>query len=115
MAFVVGLIDHLREAGHRTLIFSQSRKMLDIIEKVLQTRGHQLLRLDGTVTGSANRQALINRFTEHPERYSAFLLTTQVGGIGLTLTAADRVVIIDPSWNPATDNQVIFEILCAGV
>lgn len=35
-----------------------------------------------------------------------FLLTSQVGGLGLTLTAADRVIIVDPAWNPAVDNQV---------
>ena len=36
-----------------------------------------------------------------------FLLTSQVGGLGLTLTAADRVIVVDPSWNPATDNQAV--------
>lgn len=36
-----------------------------------------------------------------------FLLTTQVGGLGLTLTAADRVIIVDPAWNPSTDNQSV--------
>ena len=36
-----------------------------------------------------------------------FLLSSGVGGLGLTLTAADRVVIVDPSWNPATDNQAV--------
>ena len=36
-----------------------------------------------------------------------FLLTSQVGGLGLTLTAADRVIVVDPSWNPSTDNQAV--------
>ena len=36
-----------------------------------------------------------------------FLLTSQVGGLGLTLTAADRVIIVDPSWNPALDDQSV--------
>ena len=36
-----------------------------------------------------------------------FLLTSQVGGLGLTLTAADRVIVVDPAWNPSTDNQSV--------
>lgn len=51
-------------------------------------------------------QARVSRFqssTEHP----VFLLTSQVGGLGLTLTAADRVIIVDPAWNPSVDNQSV--------
>ncbi|CAM9945669.1 unnamed protein product, partial [Heterosigma akashiwo] len=41
------------------------------------------------------------------ERYKAFLLSTKVGGFGITLTGASRVVIYDPSWNPAEDSQAV--------
>lgn len=51
-------------------------------------------------------QALVQEFqTTHD--IPVFLLTTQVGGLGLTLTAADRVIIVDPAWNPSTDNQSV--------
>ncbi|XP_050166743.1 DNA excision repair protein ERCC-6-like [Myiozetetes cayanensis] len=106
MQFLVGLLERLREEGHRTLVFSQSRKMLDIIELVLSRRQFRILRIDGTVTHLTEREKRINAFQSNTN-YSVFLLTTQVGGVGITLTAASRVVIFDPSWNPATDAQAV--------
>uniref|UniRef100_W5UDP1 DNA excision repair protein ERCC-6-like n=1 Tax=Ictalurus punctatus TaxID=7998 RepID=W5UDP1_ICTPU len=106
LRFLLSLMESLRDEGKRTLIFSQSRKMLDIIERVLTNRKFRLLRVDGTITQLAERERRIALF-QTDARYSVFLLTTQVGGVGLTLTAANRVVIFDPSWNPATDAQAI--------
>ena len=51
-------------------------------------------------------QALVQRFQTRGN-IPVFLLTSQVGGLGLTLTAADRVIIVDPAWNPSTDNQSV--------
>ncbi|KAG8144439.1 hypothetical protein E2320_012950 [Naja naja] len=104
LSVLVGLLERLQYEGHRTLVFSLSRKMLDIIERVLTHRGFKLMRIDGTVTQLAEREKRIGMFQKGAD-YSVFLLTTQVGGTGLTLTAASRVVIFDPSWNPATDAQ----------
>ncbi|CAG5917092.1 unnamed protein product, partial [Menidia menidia] len=106
LVFLLALLEKLREEGHRTLVFAHYRKVLDIIERILGNRGFKVLRLDGTITQLAERERLISRFQED-RRYSVFLLTTQVGGVGITLTAADRVVIYDPSWNPATDAQAV--------
>ncbi|XP_035397284.1 DNA excision repair protein ERCC-6-like isoform X1 [Cygnus atratus] len=106
MLFLVRLLERLREEGHRTLVFSQSRKMLDIIEQVLSRRQFKIMRIDGTVTHLTEREKRISAFQSNKD-YSVFLLTTQVGGVGITLTAANRVVIFDPSWNPATDAQAV--------
>uniref|UniRef100_A0A8C5S4K6 DNA excision repair protein ERCC-6-like n=1 Tax=Laticauda laticaudata TaxID=8630 RepID=A0A8C5S4K6_LATLA len=106
LSILVALLERLQYEGHRTLVFSLSRKMLDIIERVLTHRGFKLMRIDGTVTQLAEREKRIGMFQKGAD-YSVFLLTTQVGGIGLTLTAASRVVIFDPSWNPATDAQAV--------
>uniref|UniRef100_A0A8D0F7C5 DNA excision repair protein ERCC-6-like n=1 Tax=Strix occidentalis caurina TaxID=311401 RepID=A0A8D0F7C5_STROC len=106
MLFLVGLLERLREEGHRTLVFSQSRKMLDIIEHVLSCRQFKIMRIDGTIAHLTEREKRINAFQSNKD-YSVFLLTTQVGGVGITLTAASRVVIFDPSWNPATDAQAV--------
>ena len=51
-------------------------------------------------------QDLVRRF-QTTASIPLFLLTSQVGGLGLTLTAADRVIVVDPSWNPSTDNQAV--------
>lgn len=106
LVFLFALLERLREEGHRTLVFAHYRKVLDIIERILGNRGFKVMRLDGTITQIAERERRITLF-QTDERYSVFLLTTQVGGVGITLTAANRVVIYDPSWNPATDAQAV--------
>uniref|UniRef100_A0A3Q1EXG7 DNA excision repair protein ERCC-6-like n=1 Tax=Acanthochromis polyacanthus TaxID=80966 RepID=A0A3Q1EXG7_9TELE len=106
LVFLFALLERLREEGHRTLVFAHYRKVLDIIERILGNRGFKVLRLDGTIKQIAERERRISLF-QTDNRYSVFLLTTQVGGVGITLTAANRVVIYDPSWNPATDAQAV--------
>uniref|UniRef100_A0A3Q3DZY5 DNA excision repair protein ERCC-6-like n=1 Tax=Labrus bergylta TaxID=56723 RepID=A0A3Q3DZY5_9LABR len=106
LVFLFALLEQLRNEGHRTLVFAHYRKVLDIIERILGNRGFKVLRLDGTITHVAERERRITLF-QTDKRYTVFLLTTQVGGVGITLTAADRVVIYDPSWNPATDAQAV--------
>jgi hypothetical protein len=51
-------------------------------------------------------QELVRKF-QATASIPVLLLTSQVGGLGLTLTAADRVIVVDPSWNPSTDNQAV--------
>ncbi|XP_053376504.1 DNA excision repair protein ERCC-6-like [Mercenaria mercenaria] len=113
LLFLVELLDRLKVESHRCLVFSQSRKMLDIMQKVITNRGHKVMRLDGTIAQVYEREQRIQKFQTDPS-YSVFLLTTQVGGVGLTLTAADRVVIFDPSWNPATDAQAVDRVFRIG-
>ncbi|CAG5051886.1 unnamed protein product [Parnassius apollo] len=103
MTVVQSLLKIWQKQGHRTLIFSQSRAMLCILEQHLQSQGFKYLKMDGTVSVSL-RQNLIKTFNESKE-YLVFLATTRVGGLGVNLTGADRVIIYDPDWNPATDNQ----------
>ncbi|XP_007667463.2 DNA excision repair protein ERCC-6-like isoform X2 [Ornithorhynchus anatinus] len=106
LMFLMALLKRLQREGHQTLVFSQSRKMLDIIERLLTNTHFKILRVDGTIAQLGEREKRISLFQKNKD-YSVFLLTTQVGGVGLTLTAATRVVIFDPSWNPATDAQAV--------
>ncbi|XP_038212173.1 DNA excision repair protein ERCC-6-like [Zerene cesonia] len=103
MSVVHSLLKIWQKQGHRTLIFTQSRAMLCILEQHLQNFEFKYLRMDGSVS-VGQRQSLIKTFNENPE-YLVFLATTRVGGLGVNLTGADRVIIYDPDWNPATDNQ----------
>lgn len=112
LAFLVELLDDLKKNGHRTLVFSQSTRMLDIIQKVLTNRRFELARLDGRVK-MKERDAFVTAFQES-NSIDVYLLTTQVGGVGLTLTNADRVVIYDPSWNPGSDAQAIDRVYRIG-
>lgn len=99
------LIEQLRKNGHRILIFSQSTKMLDIIQRVL-TRIKGIRRIDGK-TKERERQQFVDEFNSERNGIQVMLLSTKAAGIGLTLTGADRAIIYDPSWNPAEDSQAI--------
>lgn len=100
------LCDDLMREGHRTLVFSQSKRMLNVVGVVLRARGVAFERLDGDTASSLERQATIQRFSDSPN-IPFFLITTGVGSEGITVTAADRVIILDPSWNPARDSQAV--------
>ncbi|XP_021677310.2 protein CHROMATIN REMODELING 24 isoform X2 [Hevea brasiliensis] len=105
ISFMLSLLDDLIPKGHNILIFSQTRKMLNLIQESLLSNGYKFLRIDGT-TKASDRVKIVNDFQEG---FGApiFLLTSQVGGLGLTLTKADRVIVVDPAWNPSTDNQSV--------
>lgn len=89
--------------GQRVLLFTQSRQMLDILEVFVREKAYSYLKMDGT-TAIASRQPLIARYNEDKSIF-IFLLTTKVGGLGVNLTGANRVIIFDPDWNPSTDTQ----------
>eukprot|EP00004_Rigifila_ramosa_P024784 TRINITY_DN7271_c0_g1_i1.p1 TRINITY_DN7271_c0_g1~~TRINITY_DN7271_c0_g1_i1.p1 ORF type:complete len:1067 (+),score=232.72 TRINITY_DN7271_c0_g1_i1:435-3203(+) len=103
--FLFQLLPRLRESGDRVLIFSQSTRMLDLLEICLRSYRFSFLRIDGS-TKAGDRQERVNVFNTTPSCF-CFLLTTQVGGVGLNLNGANRVIIMDPSWNPSADNQAV--------
>ncbi|CAI5508303.1 unnamed protein product [Closterium sp. Naga37s-1] len=89
--------------GDKVLLFSHSVKMLDVLQRFLEARGISFSRLDGS-TSTATRQALVHGFNSSPS-IKVFLISTKAGGIGLNLVSANRVIIFDPTWNPAHDLQ----------
>lgn len=105
LSFIMSLLRKLLEEGHHVLIFSQTRKMLNLIQEAILLEGYKFLRIDGT-TKISERERIVKDFQEGPGA-QIFLLTTQVGGLGLTLTKAARVIVVDPAWNPSTDNQSV--------
>ncbi|BAS91802.1 SNF2 domain-containing protein ENL1 isoform X2 [Oryza sativa Japonica Group] len=105
LSFMMSLLQNLVSEGHNVLIFSQTRKMLNIIQEAIILEGYKFLRIDGT-TKISERERIVKDFQEGPGA-PIFLLTTQVGGLGLTLTKAARVIVVDPAWNPSTDNQSV--------
>ncbi|XP_023563023.1 DNA excision repair protein ERCC-6 [Octodon degus] len=103
MIVVESLLKIWHKQGQRVLLFSQSRQMLHILEVFLRAQRYSYLKMDGSTT-IASRQPLITRYNEDASIF-VFLLTTRVGGIGVNLTGANRVIIYDPDWNPSTDTQ----------
>lgn len=92
---------------HRVLIFCQLKQMLDLIQNMISKELPQLsfLRLDGSVP-VGNRMDIVNKFNADPS-IDILLLTTHVGGLGLTLTGADVVIFVDHDWNPMKDLQAM--------
>eukprot|EP00948_MAST-09A_sp_MAST-9A-sp1_P001703 g1703.t1 len=93
-----------KKERHHVLLFTQTREMLDIVENYVVEKQYSYFRMDGT-TPSVKRQGLVDAFNQPKSAPFLFLMTTRVGGLGLNLTQASRVVIIDPDWNPCTDVQ----------
>ena len=104
MQVVKALLELWKDQGNKTLLFAQHRIMLDILEKFIQSMGgFNMRRMDGN-TPIKNRQGMVDEFNQNKEAH-VFLLTTKVGGLGINLTGANRVIIYDPDWNPSTDIQ----------
>ena len=97
------LLHRYEKAGDRVLIFARSTKSLDFIQRFTNEKGYVSLRLDGNVS-SKKRIAVVEQF-QSDNTIFLFLISTLAGGLGLNLTAANRVVIYDVNWNPSHDDQ----------
>jgi len=91
--------------NHKALIFSQFLGMLALIRAELEKKGIPYVYFDGG-TSSKERERAIQEF-QHNDECRIFLISLKAGGIGLNLTAADYVYIVDPWWNPAVEQQAI--------
>ena len=98
------LLVQIAEGGHRVLIFSQFRGMLDRIEQELPDLGLTSFKITGS-TPSQERQEMTKSFNQG-ER-DVFLISLKAGGVGLNLTGADTVILVDLWWNPAVESQAI--------
>ncbi len=90
---------------HKALVFSQFLGMLGLIREKLTEMGIRYEYFDGS-TSSADREKAIQSF-QNDEEVRVFLISLKAGGVGLNLTAADYVYIVDPWWNPAVEQQAI--------
>jgi superfamily II DNA or RNA helicase len=92
-------------SDHKILVFSQFLGMLQIVRERLAASGINTLYLDGS-TKPADRGQLVKQFQEDATQ-QVFLISLKAGGVGLNLTAADYVYLLDPWWNPAAEDQAI--------
>jgi len=100
------LVPQLREIideGHKALVFSQFTTFLGLLRRQLDAEGIPYLYLDGR---TRDRQERVEKFQSDPE-CPLFLISLKAGGLGLNLTAADYVYLLDPWWNPAVEAQAI--------
>ncbi len=101
LARLMELLEEAQRGDHRVLVFSQFTSMLSLIRNELDTEGVDYAYLDGA---TRDRAVVVDRF-QKPDGPPVFLISLKAGGYGLTLTAADTVVLFDPWWNPAVEAQ----------
>jgi len=94
-------LEESRDLGHRALIFSQWTSLLDLVEQRLTPKEIRFSRLDGS---TRNRDQVVSQF-QKDDGPPVMLLSLKAGGVGITLTAADHIYILDPWWNPAAEDQ----------
>jgi len=97
------LLTEVIEEGHKALVFSQFTSFLQQLVPLLEKRGIVFEYLDGR---TKDRAARVRRFQEDPA-CPVFLVSLKAGGLGLNLTAAEYVFILDPWWNPAAEAQAV--------
>ncbi|BFZ57202.1 Putative ATPase [Savitreella phatthalungensis] len=101
------LLQELFRRNHKVLVFSQFTSMLDIIEVWSEdVMKWQICRIDGN-TGQDARQKMIDDFNSTSSAARLFLLSTRAGGLGISLTASDTVILFDSDWNPQNDLQAM--------
>jgi SNF2 family DNA or RNA helicase len=98
---LLDLLQTLVESKHKTVIFSQYTRMLQIMKEDFELRGIKFSYLDGS---SKNRLEVVKQFNEDPS-ISVFLVSLKAGGTGLNLVGADTVIHYDMWWNPAVESQ----------
>ena len=96
-------LEELIDEGHKSLVFSQFTSMLSIVRQHLDDRGIRYAYLDGKTKA---RQQVVEEFQNDPD-CPVFLISLKAGGLGLNLTAAEYVFLLDPWWNPAVEAQAI--------
>jgi SNF2 family DNA or RNA helicase len=89
--------------GHKALVFSQFTAFLGLLRRQLDREGIPYLYLDGR---TRDRREKVEQFQSDPA-FPLFLISLKAGGLGLNLTAADYVYLLDPWWNPAVEAQAI--------
>lgn len=100
---VLQKLETVIEEGHKVLVFSQFVKHLSIFRHYLDENNIKYCYLDGSTT---NRQEQVDIF-QNDESIKIFLISLKAGGLGLNLTAAEYVFLLDPWWNPAIEAQAI--------
>lgn len=89
--------------GDKVLVFSHSVRLLRILQHLFTNTSYTISYLDGSLSYE-QRQEVVDTFNSDPTQF-VFLISTKAGGVGLNITSANKVVIIDPHWNPSYDLQ----------
>ena len=98
-----------QDTNDKIVLISNYTQTLDIFDKLCRSRNYGVLRLDGTMNVN-KRQKLVDKFNDPDGDEFVFLLSSKAGGCGLNLIGANRLVLFDPDWNPAADQQALARV-----
>lgn len=98
-----------QDTNDKIVLISNYTQTLDMFDKLCRHRGYGSLRLDGTMNVT-KRQKLVDKFNNPDGAEFVFLLSSKAGGCGLNLIGANRLVLFDPDWNPAADQQALARV-----
>lgn len=97
------------ETNDKIVVISNYTRTLDLIERMCRYKRYGSLRLDGTMTIN-KRQKIVDKFNDPEGPEFIFLLSSKAGGCGINLIGANRLVLMDPDWNPAADQQALARV-----
>ncbi|SCU85020.1 LANO_0C03114g1_1 [Lachancea nothofagi CBS 11611] len=97
------------ESDDKIVLISNYTQTLDLIERMCRTSHYAVVRLDGTMNIN-KRQKLVDRFNDPEGQDFIFLLSSKAGGCGINLIGANRLILMDPDWNPAADQQALARV-----
>lgn len=98
-----------RETDDKIVVISNYTQTLDLVEKLCRQHKFGALRLDGTMNIN-KRQKLVDKFNNPDGKEFVFLLSSKAGGCGINLIGANRLILMDPDWNPASDQQALARV-----
>ncbi|KAI1847959.1 hypothetical protein JX266_006072 [Neoarthrinium moseri] len=98
-----------QDTTDKIVLISNYTSTLDLFERLCRNRAYGCLRLDGTMNVN-KRQKLVDKFNDPNGEEFVFLLSSKAGGCGLNLIGANRLVLFDPDWNPAADQQALARV-----
>ncbi|SPO05098.1 probable Rad54 homolog MUS-25 [Cephalotrichum gorgonifer] len=98
-----------QDTNDKIVLISNYTQTLDLFDKLCRSRNYGCIRLDGTMP-VAKRQKLVDKFNDPEGPEFVFLLSSKAGGCGLNLIGANRLVLFDPDWNPAADQQALARV-----
>lgn len=98
-----------QDTNDKIVLISNYTSTLDLFERLCRSRQYGCLRLDGTMNVN-KRQKLVDRFNDPDGDEFVFLLSSKAGGCGINLIGANRLVLFDPDWNPAADQQALARV-----
>lgn len=98
-----------QDTNDKIVLISNYTQTLDVFEKLCRARNYGCLRLDGTMNVN-KRQKLVDKFNDPNGEEFIFLLSSKAGGCGINLIGANRLILFDPDWNPAADQQALARV-----